>query len=445
MWEEGNNVALARDILVRGDWLEPAIFGLRYIEKPSLLSWLIAGTAWWRGGVDEWAARLPSALAVLGTALLVARLTQRYAGPRAALFAAGAFMFSPMLLRKLTISEPDTLVTFLSFAAFVTWWGGEARGHVATWRWLACGGLLTALAMTKGPEPVGFFALGVGGYLLARRRWVALPGFALCLGLPVMATIAWAATVYREGDPPTWFTYMRLYDPIEFTHYLHERVWFASGLPVDLIPATVVLPSLLVSWWRRSRTGAPSSPILSPLAFYAGLCVLALLWWPGTKTRYAMPAAPAVTVMAGLAVERLWRQRSRAGAAALATVVGLFAYQTVRVTVALPLFAERVSVTRRLGAEIDAAVGAAPAPIFALGVPQSNKLTYVTRPIRTLALPDQDLSPPAWVLGSMANLGEIEARRPDLVVRVVPTALTGPGFVLIRVESRQGRDEPRPE
>jgi 4-amino-4-deoxy-L-arabinose transferase-like glycosyltransferase len=58
IWEEGNNAELARDMLARGDFLEPAIFGLRYVEKPSLLSWLIAGTARLTGTVDEWSARL---------------------------------------------------------------------------------------------------------------------------------------------------------------------------------------------------------------------------------------------------------------------------------------------------------------------------------------------------------------------------------------------------
>jgi 4-amino-4-deoxy-L-arabinose transferase-like glycosyltransferase len=118
---------IARDVLARGDWLEPAIFGRRVAEKPSLLSWLIAGTARLTGTVDEWSARLPAVLAVLGTALLVQHLVRRNAGAPAALFAAAAFMFSPLVLRKLTISEPDTLVTFCSFAAFVVWWEGEPR------------------------------------------------------------------------------------------------------------------------------------------------------------------------------------------------------------------------------------------------------------------------------------------------------------------------------
>jgi len=438
-WEEGNNAILARDMLARGYLLEPEILGLRFAEKPSLLPWLIAGTAWLTGTVDEWSARLPPMLAVLGTALLVHRLTRRYASAPAALFAAGAFMFSPLLLRKLAVSEPDTLVTFLSFAAFVVWWDGEARGRVTAGRWLACGGLLTALAMTKGPQTIGFFALGVAGYLVVRRRWAALPGLALCLGLPAAATIAWAAAVYRAGDLPVWFTYLRLHDlRVNLPHYLRERVRFAGGLPIDLLPSTILLPSVLVAWRRRARVGAAPSPILPPLVLYAGLCTLALLAWPGAKTRYAMPVAPVVAVMAGLAIEPLWRRRHWAGAVALATAVILFVYQAVLQTVALPFVAEDVGTTRRLGVAIDATVRAAPAPVFTIGRPQSNKLFYVTQPIRSVALSDASLSAPAWVLAPRSDLGRLEKLRPDLTVQEVATALPGAGLVLARIEPRPG-------
>ena len=51
-------------------------------------------------------------LAILATALLVERFTRRYAGSgRPRCFAAMAFMFCPMLLRKIRIAEPDTIIT----------------------------------------------------------------------------------------------------------------------------------------------------------------------------------------------------------------------------------------------------------------------------------------------------------------------------------------------
>src|SRR4030095_3687293 len=146
-WEEGNYAVMARDMLARGDLLEATIFGLGWAEKPALLAWLIAGTARLTGTVDEWSTRLFPMLAILATALLVERFTRRYAGRAAALFAAMAFMLCPMLLRKIRIAEPDTIIKLLSFVALVVWWTGEERGRVSLGRWLASGALLATLAM----------------------------------------------------------------------------------------------------------------------------------------------------------------------------------------------------------------------------------------------------------------------------------------------------------
>ena len=188
IWEEGTNAELARSILAGGSLIQPMIYGTPWLEKPSLLPWLIAGTARLTGQLDEWSARLPGMLAVLATALLVHSLARRHAGSRAALFAAASFMFCPLVLRKLTIAEPDTVVTLLSFAAFLIWWHGVEGHRFAPWRWAACGALLAILALAKGPQPVAFFALGAGGFTVFKRRWPALPGLLLCLSLPVLAT-----------------------------------------------------------------------------------------------------------------------------------------------------------------------------------------------------------------------------------------------------------------
>ena len=59
IYEEGRNAAIARDITVRGDWLEPAIYGTRWAEKPALLPWATAAIAPLTGGVNEWSVRWP--------------------------------------------------------------------------------------------------------------------------------------------------------------------------------------------------------------------------------------------------------------------------------------------------------------------------------------------------------------------------------------------------
>jgi len=441
VWDEGINAELARDVLARGTWLEPAIYGLRWNEKPSLLAWLIAAAARLTGGVNEWSIRLPAMLAVLVTALLVHRLTRRSASAPASLFAALAFMFCPLLLRKLTIGEPETVITALSFAAFVVWWHGEEGGRTAIWRWLACGALLAVLAMAKGPQPVGYFALGVGGYLIARRRWAALPGLLLCLAVPAAATIAWAMAVYRAGDLSVWLNYMRLGKQVGILHwqYVRERVTFAGGLPLDLLPSTILLPFLLIPRLRRQTLATPL-PVITPLILYAGLCTLALLVWPQAKTRYAMAAAPAVAVLAGLAFDPLWERRHLAARAAGGLLAALMVYQVGLVTVAMPLCAERFGGTRRAAAALESAIAAAPAPVYTLGGLYSSVLFYVPQPMQlVLDLQGAAVSAPAWVLAPRAEVERFERLHPEFAVRTVVTTSAGHALVAARVERRPGQ------
>src|SRR5215204_384320 len=93
VWEEGTNAVIARQILTGTDWLPPVVYGLREIDKPYLLAWLIAAVALVTGEVNEWSARLPVMISVLLTALLVQSVTRRYASLNASLFAALAFLF----------------------------------------------------------------------------------------------------------------------------------------------------------------------------------------------------------------------------------------------------------------------------------------------------------------------------------------------------------------
>jgi hypothetical protein len=97
------------------------------------------------------------------------------------------------------------------------WWNGVGSDRLTIWHWIGCGCLLSALAMAKGPQPAGFFGCGVGAYLLIERRWRDLPGYCLCITMPIAATIAWGASIYHTGDGAVWLSYTRLYYSFEFS------------------------------------------------------------------------------------------------------------------------------------------------------------------------------------------------------------------------------------
>jgi len=436
IYEEGRNAAIARDITERGDWLAPAIYGTRWAEKPALLPWATAAIAPWTGGVNEWSVRWPILLSILLTALLIQRLTRRYASLAASLFAAGSYLFCPLLLQKLTIAEPDTLVTALSFLAFYLWWGGEERGRVGAWRWIACALLTALLSLAKGPQPAGFFVLGVGVYILWRRRWSELWGIILAGLLPALANIGWAAAVYRPGDEYNWLRYMRMNGEDASASYLEERVRFVIQLALEWLPMTLLLPFLAKRRWRQ---GIPllSLPVVFPLLCYLCTGMALLLVWPGTGSRYAMPLTPAVCVLTAFIVQELWRRRHWLAHVA-AGMLGLLAlYQLILPSIAVPLLADQFGLSRGTAGYITRAIRADPAPVYCAPPCDPTRLFYVEQPIEALSIHDfAKMKPPAWLLTTRDVLPLYTSRRPDLDAKVVVERPEDPRAIAVKLQAK---------
>src|SRR2546426_437868 len=64
--DEGRYSEVSREMVASGDWLVPRFNGVEHLSKPPVTYWLVAASLK-TFGVNEWAARLPAALAALGT------------------------------------------------------------------------------------------------------------------------------------------------------------------------------------------------------------------------------------------------------------------------------------------------------------------------------------------------------------------------------------------
>ena len=72
--DEPHLALVARSMSVRGDHLVPALQSPPRPAVPPLILWAINGGAKLTGGVNEWSARLPSALSAIAVLLLIMRL-----------------------------------------------------------------------------------------------------------------------------------------------------------------------------------------------------------------------------------------------------------------------------------------------------------------------------------------------------------------------------------
>ncbi|MFQ5518464.1 MAG: ArnT family glycosyltransferase [Mariprofundus sp.] len=134
LWDvdEPNNAVCAREMLLAGNWWVPMFNGDYRFDKPILIYWIMMPLDW-IFGVNEWTARLPSALSITGLVLVIWAMTRRLladcdtalrdktAFMAAALFAsalhiiviARAAVPDPLLMLCLGIALPALLISYL--------------------------------------------------------------------------------------------------------------------------------------------------------------------------------------------------------------------------------------------------------------------------------------------------------------------------------------------
>lgn len=179
--DEGAFSEASREMLASGDWGHTTLQGVDRFDKPILVYWFQAG-AMALFGVNEWSARLPSAVAALLWCMAALRFAQlglgRGVGPAAAAVVASA-------LGVMLIGRAATADALLN--ALMCW------ACLDLWRHLDSG--------EKGPLRRAFFWMGLG-LLTKGPVAVLVPGAAVVLYLLVSGQIARLKQVL--GDPAAW-------------------------------------------------------------------------------------------------------------------------------------------------------------------------------------------------------------------------------------------------
>lgn len=304
----------AREMVVDGAWLVPHVNGVVTTDKPPLFFWTIAVLSLPGGEVTPWTARLPSALAALGTLLLVSRLGRRtgwMGGERVAWLAPLVLATTLMFWEKARWAQIDALLCFLvwtALSAFEAWRAGDARGRRAGLLfWLAA-----ALAvLAKGPVGL-LLPLGIALATLAvDRRIGEWRRFAPVTGPLLFAAVvgAWiaAATFWSAADYSVWSALREHFvgRAVHGMHHVRPPWYYLEVLPLHLLPWSGLVPGALVLAWRRRQAGDRW------LLVTALLVVVFFSVSTEKRDLYVLPALPAFAILVARLIDALAFPRSK--------------------------------------------------------------------------------------------------------------------------------------
>jgi 4-amino-4-deoxy-L-arabinose transferase len=254
IWEpdEGRYTSAGLNMHESGDWLIPTIDGEHpHLTKPPVVYWALA-SSFALLGHNEWAARLPGALAFIGTGLLVFGLGQRFC-PAKPWLPALAYGVSLAPILGASVVSTDVLLTFfeaLAMYCFVRAYDGP--GEMAR-PWLRAMWVAWGLAfMTKGPP--GLLPLLAMVVMLAIHDRRALPRLFDPLGLVAFAVVAFTWFGILIAQDPSRFRYFvgyEVYDRVFTSAHDRNAYWYA--------PITIFGPMFFVGalpWWVLALAAA---------------------------------------------------------------------------------------------------------------------------------------------------------------------------------------------
>jgi hypothetical protein len=313
-YDEGYYAQVAQRMAKTGDWVTPYANGVRFLEKPPLLYWLTA-VSFKVFGINDFALRLPTALAVVTLVLVVMLIARCVAGERSVFaaglitaFSAGTYLFTRETLHDIWL----VLLIAIAMYAFFRWYLDPLHSlRPALIFYAAMAGAVMCKSLVGAAFPLGIVTVF---YLIMRERpeWRALhlvPGSLLFFALTV--PWHWLAAVENRD-------FLRFFFVSEqFLRFLGKReppvlwsvpLWtFWVLLLVWLFPWTAFLPAA-VSACRKPENKRQHALIILALV-WAGV-ILGFFSLSDRLEHYVFPALPALSLLVAITLGKKDKSKS---------------------------------------------------------------------------------------------------------------------------------------
>jgi 4-amino-4-deoxy-L-arabinose transferase len=334
--DETRYAEIPREMIATGDWGIPHLNGLRYFEKPPLGYWVHAGSLL-VFGENNFAVRLPSALAAGLTALLIFALIARLGcmasgsndvtGLLAALIFLSCFEVAGVS-NMATLDGLFTLFLTLTIAAFYVA-TEKPRGSASEKYFLLLAGLACGLSfLTKGFLAIVLPVSVLVPYLVWQRRYIDL------------LRMSWMPLIAASLVALPWSWYIQIKEPDFWTYFFwNEHIhrfmaasaqhkapfwFFLAAAPGLFMPWSFVTPAAAAG--LRSMTGdvGPRGRLIRFSICWLALPFLFFSISKGKLLTYILPCFPpfAILVSFGLMQRRAMAKDRIFAAGVAATGIG---------------------------------------------------------------------------------------------------------------------------
>ena len=356
--------ACVLDVLQHRNWLCPHDV-LGNTDKPPMLTWLTALVSWPLSRVSPFTLYLPTAMATLATAWIVAVAGGRRFGGRSGLFGGLAFLLSQVAVVQMNSARWDGLfaltVTIAALAAFRAW----TLGGGWTIFWLAA----AVATLTKGPLGVLLATLGLVAVLWERLTGHRKPiagSHARGIGLFLLITVGWFLLAYHRVGP---HLFQNMFVDEFVGNMVEHRIAHNFVKPLGDFTWNFAPWSLFAIAGLVRVVGWPAADddvrrFERFLVCWSALGVLLFCISPHNQARLIAPMIPPAALLAGRELDRLTRPLpalavTLATAASILLVLGFFAWQFHRREFGRRAVRETIA-TRALARTIQGVAGALP-------------------------------------------------------------------------------------
>lgn len=319
---------IARAMAETGDWVTPRLYGQPWFEKPILYYW--AAAAGFKLHLSpEWAARLPSALAALATALAIGWLARKhYNGDSAPL--SSPHLLAPLIFSTSVASigfsraaTPDMLfsasITFaMASAARAFRWAGALHAaddqHHRARRpdflpMTLFGASLGFAVLAKGPAGLILAAGALSFWALTTKQWRVAFRVAHPIAIAAFCAIAlpwYVLCAIRNPDFLRIFIFQHNFERYLTPMFQHRQpFWFF--LPITLL---AIFPWTVFLWpavQEALRVWREKSWVRSPGFFLGCWALFPLVFFSFSKSKlpgYILPAIPPLALLCSISVLR---------------------------------------------------------------------------------------------------------------------------------------------